>query len=270
MSKTMSWMMATLTLLGLFGGRALAGGLDSPAGPTSSNSAMHTVEDIYQRLATGATNNMRNGAFTEPSAGPTSGTMHTLNDIYALPLAPPPKTGQTNSYALGDDGALKKGLAWPNPRFTVQANTNCVLDNLTGLIWARNANLSKNVNLGTWSSVNGTCTWYQAFDVITNSAGPVNGASYGGTNDWRLPNVRELQSLLDYSRNAPALCNTAGTGPWSNNDPFTGVLSKPYWSSTKYTTAGFSFDVDLGTGAVSGITNGNNSLVYMWPVRGGR
>ena len=32
-----------------------------------------------------------------------------------------PKTGQTTSYGAGDDGALKKGVAWPNPRFTDNA-----------------------------------------------------------------------------------------------------------------------------------------------------
>ena len=31
-----------------------------------------------------------------------------------------PETGQTTSYATGDDGDLKKGMAWPDPRFTVQ------------------------------------------------------------------------------------------------------------------------------------------------------
>src|SRR5262249_3439758 len=36
--------------------------------------------------------------------------------------APVPRTGQTTSYAAGDDGALQKGVAWPNPRFTVNVN----------------------------------------------------------------------------------------------------------------------------------------------------
>ena len=36
--------------------------------------------------------------------------------------APVPQTGQTTSYAAGDDGALKPGVAWPNPRFTDSAN----------------------------------------------------------------------------------------------------------------------------------------------------
>jgi len=56
-------------------------------------------------------------------------------------LAPAPlaKTGQTVSIAPGDDGALQKGVAWPNPRFTDNAN-GTVTDNLTGLVWLKNAN----------------------------------------------------------------------------------------------------------------------------------
>ncbi|MBV6341840.1 hypothetical protein HWQ67_09605, partial [Candidatus Magnetobacterium casensis] len=44
-----------------------------------------------------------------------------------------PRTGQTSTYATGDDGAIQAGVAWPSPRFT--AATNTVTDNLTGLVW---------------------------------------------------------------------------------------------------------------------------------------
>src|SRR5215831_10404550 len=53
--------------------------------------------------------------------------------------APVPRTGQTTSYAAGDDGALQKGVAWPTPRFT-DNNNGTITDNLTGLIWLKNAN----------------------------------------------------------------------------------------------------------------------------------
>ena len=55
------------------------------------------------------------------------------------PPAPVPKTGQTVSYATGDDGDLQKGVAWPDPRFTDNSD-GTVTDNLTGLIWLKNAN----------------------------------------------------------------------------------------------------------------------------------
>ena len=78
-----------------------------------------------------------------------------------------PKTGQTTSYAIDDDGALQKGVPWPNPRFTVGADTNVVTDNLTGLMWARNANLFGVVNWGT---------------AVTNC----NNLNYGGYTDWEV------------------------------------------------------------------------------------
>ncbi|NIO68243.1 MAG: DUF1566 domain-containing protein, partial [Anaerolineae bacterium] len=49
-----------------------------------------------------------------------------------------------------------------------------------------------------------------------------DGSSEG---DWRLPNVRELQSLIDYGRQTPAL---------PSGHPFTGVQSSLYWSSTTH------------------------------------
>lgn len=52
--------------------------------------------------------------------------------------APVPKTGQTTSFAPRDDGGLEKGVAWPNPRFTDNSN-GTITDNLTGLIWLKNA-----------------------------------------------------------------------------------------------------------------------------------
>ena len=50
-----------------------------------------------------------------------------------------PETGQTATYAIGDDGQLEKGVAWPNPRFTYNGD-GTVTDNLTGLIWLKDTN----------------------------------------------------------------------------------------------------------------------------------
>ena len=257
--------------------------LVTPASPTNSASAMFTLEDIYKVLDTRTTNvAMRAGAstFAEPGGEPTNGTMHTLNDIMTLVTnrAPLPKTGRTATYVAGDDGTNRIGVAWPNPRFSpVAANgpeTNQIRDNLTGLIWARSANLSSNATFNPgWSSVNGTCTWFQAFDVITNIAGPVNGtAKYGGTNDWRLPNVWELNSLVAWQY-SPTLCSTDGTAQWTDNNPFTGVQGSAatikYWSSTTAKeTTNSAWTVSFYIGGVD--RAGKTTLNYVWPVRGGR
>lgn len=50
-----------------------------------------------------------------------------------------PKTGQITSCAAGDDGDLERGVPWPDPRFTVSGD--CVIDNLTGLMWTKNGNM---------------------------------------------------------------------------------------------------------------------------------
>ncbi len=95
--------------------------------------------------------------------------------------APVPKTGQLNTFHTGDDGDLEMGVVSPNLRFTIQSDTNVVQDNLTGLMWARNANLD------------GTKDWPSAIDYC-------EALNHGGYTDWRLPNVRELHSLIDFGR----------------------------------------------------------------------
>ncbi len=154
--------------------------------------------------------------------------------------APVQKSAQTTSYATGDDGDLEKGVAFPNPRFTVQANTNCVLDNLTGLIWARNANQFGQVN---WATALSDC----------------NDLDYGGKTDWRLPNLKELLSLIDCANSGPAL---------PSDNPFAGVQSVNYWSSTSYADyTDFAWYVVLGVGDVGGVSKDFGSY-YVWPVRG--
>jgi len=248
--------------LGLVVTAARGGNLTPPAGPESAGSAMWTLDDIYNVLSTRTTNvTLRAGGFTEPTAGPTNGTMHTLNEIMTLVTnrSPVQRTGQTTSYTNRDDGALQIGVVWPNPRFTVLGDTNspvdvltnCVRDNLTGLIWARNANMFGLVN---WAT------------AVTNC----NTLNYGGQTDWRLPNLRELFSLIDVRVVAPAVCNTAGTAKWTAGNPFTSIstANEYYWTSTKFTA-------DVGMWCVRinyGILNykATHALNPVWPVRGGQ
>ncbi|MCP3891500.1 MAG: hypothetical protein GY702_21930 [Desulfobulbaceae bacterium] len=60
-----------------------AGSIDSPAAPTDSGSAMHTLNDLYNQANTGAVNTKRTGAFVEPTSGPGSST-RTVDEIQAV------------------------------------------------------------------------------------------------------------------------------------------------------------------------------------------
>lgn len=59
----------------------LAGDPDNPPGPPETTNS-YTLENIYNRLDSGAAGTQ--SAFTEPSSGPPTGTMHALNEIMAV------------------------------------------------------------------------------------------------------------------------------------------------------------------------------------------
>jgi hypothetical protein len=237
---------------------AMAGDLDSPAGPTSADSAMYTMEDVYNRINEGTAGTKRSGSFTEPSAGPAS-TGHDLDDLYDLASerSRPAKTGQTTSYATGDDGGLEKGVSWPSPRFTDNSN-GTVTDNLTGLIWLKDANCS------------GARGWTNALSYCNSLAhGSCSLTDESSAGDWRLPHCKELVSLLDLAYNSPALADTAGTSKWSSGDAFTNVQLNYYWSSTTYAgDTDYAWFIRLTDGDVH--YGDKDTSYYVWPVRGGQ
>jgi hypothetical protein len=234
---------------------AMAGSLDSPAGPTEAGSAMNTLEDIYNLINLGTTKVPRTGPFAEPTAVPAA-TGHTLTQVYerAKTSSRPAKTGQTSTVPFpaptGSDGDLRKGVTWPSPRFT-DNNNGTVTDNLTGLIWLKNANCGIALN------------WGFAIDYSAALAAGDCGLSDSSTvGQWRLPNRFELESLLDLSKASPAL---------PEGHPFSNVQAGYYWSSTtragaEYTN--YAWSMDLQTGYVP--SSGKGSTYYVWPVRGGQ
>ena len=103
-----------------------------------------------------------------------------------------PKTGQTISYATGDDGDLQKGFAWPYPRFTDNGD-GTVTDELTSQIWLKDAGcLGPRKWIEALSDANG---------LADGSCGLTDGSSAG---DWRLPNRFELLVLVDIGNQNPA------------------------------------------------------------------
>ena len=172
---------------------------------------------------------------------------------------PVPKTGQTTSYTPGDDGYFAKGVEWPNPRFSDNGD-GTVTDNLTGLIWLKNANCF------------GIRTWFEAItDCNLLGNGQCGLTDGSGPEAWRLPNRSELLSLLDVRYYEPALCNSAGTGQWTHGDPFINLLTSSwYWSSTTWAEyTNFAWTVFTYHGVLEGGNKDNSTTNHVWCVRGG-
>jgi hypothetical protein len=179
-----------------------------------------------------------------------------------------PQAGQTqcwdtvgnpiNCDGTGQDGDYQAGVEWPSPRFTDRGN-GTVRDNLTGLIWLKNADCF------------GPQLWANALQAANTLAHPSCGLSDGSVaGGWRLPNVKELQSLIHFEFHNPALSNAAGTGQWTEGDAFSGVqLSASYWSSTTAMYGvGNAWVVGLADGGTLGVVKGS-PYYRVWPVRGG-
>ena len=114
----------------------------------------------------------------------------------------------------------------------------------------------------------GEKTWQNALKYCDN-------LNLAGHSDWRLPNVKKLQSLINYGVHDPALPDTSGMGKWTEGDPFTGVLCAVtgcangyYWSSSTAAGSGDGMYIYLGGGFVQSLSKAHDGF-YVWPVRGG-
>jgi hypothetical protein len=126
------------------------------------------------------------------------------------------KTGQTTSYVTEDDGDLEKGFdggywstGWDGTSRFTDHGDGTVTDNLTGLMWFKDANASGNLS------------WSAALTSAEN-------CTYAGYDDWRLPNNFEFFTLIDFGQSNP---------PLPSGHPFTnlpGTNSDYTWSSNTY------------------------------------
>lgn len=155
-----------------------------------------------------------------------------------------PKTGQVTEYQAGDDGTYEagwlKGRLNANNRTRFSAETrggdDIVLDRATGLMWAADGNA---VGCNNGAQI----TWGNAIIYA-------NGLDFAGFTDWRIPNLKELLSICNYSLVLPSI----------DEPPFANTIFDNYWTSTTYfddTLLAWSVLFTVGNGTALGKTDVN-------------
>jgi len=135
-----------------------------------------------------------------------------------------------------------------NPNYGVNNfvanNDGTITDNATGLMWSQ-ADSQIGMN---WQAA---LAWVQT----------KNAENYLGHTDWRLPNAKELHSIVDYQR-SPDTTNSAAIDPLFNVTAVTNELGKTdypfYWTSTTHISSNSSGTtaVYLAFGRAMGYMNG--------------
>lgn len=189
------------------------------------------------------------GIATAPKVG-NSNAYYIFSAVRDGTVSNVPRTGQTQSWAATDDGVNQRGRRAVVPRL-VTGTDGTVVDKATGLMWFQNpgclthgvpwaAALTLFDGLNTGSAT--TCQTYTAIHT-----------------DWRLPNLFELHSLIDFGTAAPAL-------PAAH--PFTlGEFTHAWTSTPGKAVANTSWAVDFVTGTLHG-QNDQAMQLGVWPVRG--
>ena len=162
-----------------------------------------------------------------------------------------PDTGDTNCYDATTTHACSYS-EYPDqdgdytinaPSYT--AGTYSTTDNNTGLIWQKNGHGSSDgytvpsavgncASGGTYAASYCTYSWQDALKYCSN-------LSMDSQTDWRLPNIKELQSIVKYGVAAPIIDTTN----------FLRTKSSNYWSSSTYLNTSYAFDVDFNYGNIT-------------------
>ena len=152
-----------------------------------------------------------------------------------------------------------------------------VRDNVTGLIWENKQDFDGAKNYDNPLDADNTYTWYDS-NPATNGGNvgipghgtdteafihALNSARFGGYSDWRLPTIKELDSIVN--------CDIPYPGPTINTTYFPNTQSSYYWSSTSRaedTKSAWSLGFVYGGVHVYGFEKSRN--YYVRAVRGGQ
>jgi RHS repeat-associated protein len=125
----------------------------------------------------------------------------------------------------------------PDTAYIVHAGNGTATDSRTGLMWKVCAEGQS------WSG--GTCVNSATAHTWAAALALAEGATDAGYNDWRLPNLKELRSLVEECR----------VGPSINDTVFPATPSSIFWSGSPYVDSVYGA---WGVGFSDGYAYGNN------------
>ncbi len=142
----------------------------------------------------------------------------------------------------GQDAEFLTGIDWSAERFAI-TDDHLVLDRATGLTWTRNSCPSEF-----------PLSWQEGLDFVEQ----MNMDARYGRNDWRMPNRREMRSLIDHSSKKPAL---------TKGHPFENIFLGWFWTSTTAAIAPrYAWYVHLEGGRM--FYGNKDGYYWLWPVCG--
>jgi Protein of unknown function (DUF1566) len=155
-----------------------------------------------------------------------------------------PATGQTTAYpaekrdgilgavAVPDDGTVQAGA----PLSFTDNGDGTITDNNTGLMWEKKSDeggLHDKDRNYPWSR--GTATVDTVWDWL-DDVNAEGGTGFAGYDDWRLPNAKELESLVNYENPSPRVARAFNNNCLAGGTVLTGSCTADavYWSSTTW------------------------------------
>ncbi len=178
---------------------------------------------------------------------------------------------------FGQDGQIDGN----QPSYTLNGDGLTIKDNVTGLTWTQSADLNDDGDIDVDDKL--------TFEEASTYSNTLNAANFGGFNDWRLPSMKELYSLMDFRGTDPPPDGTSAAGMtpfidtnyfdfgYGDTDAGERIIDAQFWSNNAYVATVFedqsaAFGLNFADGRIKGYPSSSQGAIiklnYVYFVRG--